>query len=1089
MNAPAYRIDGHPADAAAFYAVACDPRRSVVVEACAGAGKTWMLVSRILRALLDGVQPQQVLAITFTRKAAGEMRERLDAWLVAFADGACDAATREQALHDRGLDAAQARALAPALGALQEQLLRAGRAVEVRTFHGWFTQLLSHAPLALLERLQLPLKHELIEDISVLRDALRRRFHRAVMGDIGLRADYLGLVGRHRRGTVLDWLDAAWRRGPDLARADAAGTAEPSVPAAAALWPACAGLAHPALLLQQGLLSRDIDALARELGARGKATPTKAAHKLRDALGLADPAAALALAVDALFTKEGEPRKGLGDTPLQQAVIDALRELQAMVAQQEAHHDHLALLRLSRVLLAEYAALKRQRALVDMADLERAAEALLGDSAVAGWVQERLDQRVRQVLIDEFQDTSPLQWQALHGWLSSYAGAGGGASGQRPPSVFIVGDPKQSIYRFRGAEPRVFLAARDFVREGLEGQVLECDHTRRNAPAVIDALNAVFADAVQADGWGPYRAHTTGSDAAGQVLRLPGVLREAREDTVADEGWRDSLTEPRHEPEEQRRAAEAAQAAAAVAELVRCQGHLPGEVMVLARTRAMLAHVADALAAVGVPHVVAEPLLLHESPEALDLVAVLDVLVSPRHDLALARALRSPLFGASDADLLWLSQAAQGRARSGWLPALLAAETLPSAALARAHRLLARWIEVAQVLPPHDLLDRIVHEGDLLPRLAAAVPAPRRAGALRAVDALLAAALAHQGARLMSVYAFVRELRAGRVHAEGAAPAAAVQLLTVHGAKGLEARTVVVVDADPAPRPSLRATLLVDWPVEAAAPRRIAFLRSEGSVPPSLAPLLADERTAAQREELNGLYVAMTRARERLVFSRTEPHRSGPTRSWWARVSERAELWEPAEEGGAGDGTPDAPITVPTLPDLAAHAAAEPAADAQDAAAARLGQAVHRVLEWAGRPGLAPEQFDLPAAARAAATAFGLAPAAAARVASVAQQILHSPACAAFFRGPALRWAGTEVPLADGGEMLRIDRLVLLHQTGAAPTWWVLDYKLQTGSASLPLYREQLRRYVRAVAALQPGDAVRGALITGAGDLLPLEAS
>jgi len=178
-----------------------------------------------------------------------------------------------------------------------------------------------------------------------------------------------------------------------------------------------------------------------------------------------------------------------------------------------------------------------------------------------------------------------------------------------------------------------------------------------------------------------------------------------------------------------------------------------------------------------------------------------------------------------------------------------------------------------------------------------------------------------------------------------------------------------------------------------------------------------------------------------------------------------------------------------TLPALAAHGSAEVAADAQDAAAARLGQAVHRVLEWAGRPGLAAGHFDLPAGARSAAAAFGLSPAAAARVSSVAQQILQSPACAAFFHGPALRWAGNEVPVADGGEMLRIDRLVLLDEPGAVPTWWVLDYKLQTGKVSLPLYREQLRRYVRAVAALQPGDAVCGALITGAGDLLPLEAS
>ena len=114
-----------------------------------------------------------------------------------------------------------------------------------------------------------------------------------------------------------------------------------------------------------------------------------------------------------------------------------------------------------------------------MGDLERTALVLLSDSALSGWVQERLDARVSHVLIDEFQDTNPLQWQALHSWLSSYSGAG------NAPSVFIVGDPKQSIYRFRRAEPQVFRAAKQFVVQGLEGDVLSCDHTRRNAPEVL----------------------------------------------------------------------------------------------------------------------------------------------------------------------------------------------------------------------------------------------------------------------------------------------------------------------------------------------------------------------------------------------------------------------------------------------------------------------------------------------------------------------------------------------------------------------------------------------------------------------------
>src|SRR5262249_36786795 len=153
------------------------------------------------------------------------------------------------------------------------------------------------------------------------------------------------------------------------------------------------------------------------------------------------------------------PRQ-LGDAPAVVAAVDALTVLHEQALQQDAHDDHRRMARLARRLLVQWGALKRERGLIDMPDLERCAVALLSEPGVSGWVQQRLDVQLRHVLIDEFQDTSVLQWLALQCWLSSYAGAGGGASGQRPPTVFVVGDPKQSIYRFRGAEPRVFDAAR-----------------------------------------------------------------------------------------------------------------------------------------------------------------------------------------------------------------------------------------------------------------------------------------------------------------------------------------------------------------------------------------------------------------------------------------------------------------------------------------------------------------------------------------------------------------------------------------------------------------------------------------------------
>ncbi|HEY2190480.1 MAG TPA: UvrD-helicase domain-containing protein, partial [Caldimonas sp.] len=172
MTTPAFRIDGDVASREAFYAIACDPGRSCAVEACAGSGKTWILVSRMLRALLDGVEPHEILAITFTRAAAGEMRQRLGDWLAELSTPRSSHAKRVQALVDRGVSPRRAEELAPALGELQGRVLAAARPVEVRTFHAWFAQLMRGAPLALLDRLGLAPEMELIEDLEDHRAAV-----------------------------------------------------------------------------------------------------------------------------------------------------------------------------------------------------------------------------------------------------------------------------------------------------------------------------------------------------------------------------------------------------------------------------------------------------------------------------------------------------------------------------------------------------------------------------------------------------------------------------------------------------------------------------------------------------------------------------------------------------------------------------------------------------------------------------------------------------------------------------------------------------------------------------------------------------
>lgn len=885
----AYWADGHRIPRERFYALACDPARSIVVEACAGAGKTWMLVSRILRALLAGAEPQQIVAITFTRKAAGEMRQRLAEWLAEFAQA--PEAEQLAALRQRGIAADAAVALRPRLAALQTELLRAGRAVEVRTFHGWFSQLLRAAPLAFLQGLGLAPELQLVEDEEELMPTLWRRFHVAVLADAALRADFQALTQSRGRYNLREWLLGAFAKRVELRLAEAAGVLEGSLPGAVELL----GTTPEQFF---GHLREPLLALARQLGAaKGK--------KAQDAAVALEQAGDFDAAFAALFTLKGEPRKLGVDSADFDELCGELLHLRAAIVQQRAADEHAAMRRLALVLVDAFEVLKRERGLVDMNDLERGALALLGDAQTAGWVQQRLDAQLRHLLIDEFQDTSPLQWQALHGWLQAYAGAGGGAA----PSVFIVGDPKQSIYRFRRADPRVFAAAQDFVCEGLGGVRLACDHTRRNAPEVLAAVNAAFDGAQRAGAYEGFRLHTTEVAEVDELAGLWALDAEVSAAPPAAEAdplrWRPSLTEARHEAEVSRRAPECERVCAAIVGLLRERPELkPGDVFVLARKRDPLRQLSAALTAAGVPHAAPEEQPLAAQPDVADLLALLDVLASPGHDLSLARALRSPLFGASEADLLALAEAAGtaewlGRPpaeRRGWWDALQDLAS-PSPALARAQALLRGWAAQARLRTPHELLDRIVQEGELLPRIAAAVPAADAAVRLQGVQALLHAALELDGGRYAQLYGFVRALKSRPIKFVPAAALDAVQLLTIHGAKGLEAEVVLLLDTDAAPPKAETLGLLLDWPVGRPAPRRAAFLASEARPPPSLQAMVDDERREREREELNGLYVALTRARRALVLSHT-PGRSQAT-SWWERLQPLARPWPFALDSGA----------------------------------------------------------------------------------------------------------------------------------------------------------------------------------------------
>ena len=889
MNQPAYYHNGQPVSSETFYAIACDPRRSVAVEACAGAGKTWMLVSRILRALLEGdaeAQPHEILAITFTKKAAGEMRERLYEWLEKFA--LADDETLRQELLIRGVlgqkSPQSSKNIRLLLSNLYQRVLANGRPVQIRTFHSWFAALLRSAPLSTLQQLGLPVNYDLLEDDGPAKALVWRRFYAAVVADLALKADFESVVLAHGRFQTDKALHSALDKRTEFLLADAVGVVDSSVQPFGAEFAEFAGLDHPDDVLSTRSACRLL--LLDAAGALGKATaPTFLAKGV--ALETALTESNIDGVLDALLTEKGTPRKfsekiiGIGKVRAAQAF--ALRIVEAK-DQHEAWEHQQRMARLARVLLAEFAALKRERGWVDMNDVERAAFAMLSDDVLSGWVQERLDARIRHLMIDEFQDTNPLQWQALSSWLSGYGGAG------KAPSVFIVGDPKQSIYRFRRAEPQVFRAAQVFVVDALGGDLLACDHTRRNSEAVIATVNSVMQRASVEDGFEGFRTHTSASHEPGRVVRLPPIERTARiarntadneaEPVLPGTGWRDSLTTPRELFDETLRTLEARQAASWVSEQISA-GLKPSDIMVLSRKRAGLMPVQDELRKLNIAAQMGEKTELIHCCEVLDMVALLDVLVSPQHDLSLARALRSPLFGLHDDALVQIALA-KGDTPLSWFEVLQKSERITHD-LIELGATLVKYKAWVDRLPPQDALQAIYHHGDVLARFAAAAPTASRSTVLANLRALLNVALELDGGRYATPYAFVRALKAGGLQAPAAVNLDAVRLLTIHGAKGLEAKAVLLLDTDTPERNADSMGVLVDWPGEAFAPQKFVFLISEKRPPACIRVTLAQEQAARAREELNALYVALTRARSTLAISSIEPHRP-TTHSWWQRL-------------------------------------------------------------------------------------------------------------------------------------------------------------------------------------------------------------
>src|SRR5665811_591791 len=504
--------------------IALDPQNSVVVEACAGSGKTWLLVSRIVRLLLAGVKPGEILAITFTRKAAQEMQARLHEWLHLLAVQDDDAV--RQFLRERALDDIDDALLAKSRGLYRDALL-AQPAITINTFHGWFMQIIQRAPL----NAGVPVGMQLLERTSALRDEAWQAF-----------ADSLRAAPDGETAQYMQWLFTEY--GLYSTRA----LLENFVHKRAEWWAYTQGQKDAVEWASEQLcnelevdldadliadacadsaLQASVQAFAQAL-ATGTETQCGQADKLQAAWELADPQQRFAALSLALYTQADEPRsfkptkKQNAETFLfardvlfdkLQAVRDALTELEALRMNQAALHCGAAL-------LEHYQELKLRSQQMDFTDLEWQVCRMLNQSDCAEYMQYKLDSRYRHVLLDEFQDTNPLQWQILQSWFAASKAV------DSTPTVFVVGDPKQSIYRFRRADARLFGVVREFLEQQYGAVHLKKNETRRNAPALLNAVNRVFDGLPEYVGFETHLAHQQTLPGYVEVLPLAELQTE-----------------------------------------------------------------------------------------------------------------------------------------------------------------------------------------------------------------------------------------------------------------------------------------------------------------------------------------------------------------------------------------------------------------------------------------------------------------------------------------------------------------------------------------------------------------------------------
>jgi ATP-dependent helicase/nuclease subunit A len=1128
-----------------------DPAASAWVTASAGSGKTKVLTDRVLRLLLaDGTRPGAILCLTFTKAAAAEMATRLARRLGDWAVAPAAALERElSALLGRSPTGAEL----VAARMLFCRVLELPGGMRISTIHAFCQSLLRAFPL----EAGLSPQFGVVEDreaAALLADAQEEvlagpRTPRAALDALA------SLVPPTAFGQLVSTLTRDRER---LAAALRGTGSLEGLCAAIARHLGLGSAAEDGALLADAVaaVEAEIVTAARLLEASRNANDQARGGKLLGWLGLdtAQRAARWEDWADIFLTDKGTVRVRLATKDVGARLAECLATLQAegeRVAEVEAARRAARLLEATRALLhlgapvlEGFAARKRARGLMDYDDLILAAQRVLQDPGSA-WVLYKMDGGLEHVLLDEAQDSNPAQW-GIAAALTAEFFAGRGVEKDTPQparSIFAVGDVKQSIYGFQGADATGFgrwkahFAERcAAIRSELRDVQLKVSF-RSTAP-VLQLVDAVFAA-------GPARAGVVEEGA--ELLHRPDRIGQAGVVELWPMLEADSAAPPPawDVPDAPARTAGAeAMLAEAIAarihhwierqEMLPARGRpiRPGDILILVRRRtgSFVPRLLRALKEKQVPVGGADRIRLAEQIAVQDLLALCDVLLLPEDDLQLAAVLKSPLVGLSEAQLFALAQD-----RPGSLWSRLAEARGAEAEEGRAADWLARLMNRADLVTPHALLAEVLGEHRGRERLLARL-GPDAADPL---DELLNAALDHERRHPPSLQGFVQWIRRGgaEVKREAESGGDVVRVMTVHNAKGLQAPIVILPDTVGSGRDDRTVRWQMDGaphPIPLWAPRKDAHA-------PAFTALLEAEKRARAEEEHRLLYVALTRAEDRLLvcgWQKQAPKtRPWPEGCWYdlvaegfgragaaempfapeafgapaealfaaaplrrldctqtavakpdgrdAHAPEAADLPDWARRPALAESGPEAlsPSAIPAeneTPAAAPHGAADPTGRRF-----RRGRMIHALLQHL--PDRAPAEREAAARAFLARPGQGLSAAEQAETLAEVMALLAEPALAAALGPGSL----AEAPIAGrlGGKLVsgQVDRLLVTPDRVL-----VVDYKTNrpppVALDQVPaLYLRQMAAYRAVLRLAFPGRAVECALVwTYGGRFMPL---